>query len=336
MVPDIHSYARWQEIVQYILFMLGIEKWLSVTPRKIAMTFHQLEIFAVVAEQASITQAARKIRISQPSVSKQLRFLERECGLKLYVKAGRGIKITEQGRLLQSAAKPILKQMEELRASFLHQIGDRSAVALRVGSTPSPGAFFLPGVLKSFVKLHPKIHPTLRTGYPDAIKAMVLDGDVDVAVTTIAPSHPEIVEEPIAAEEIVAIVSGKHSLANKKILTDSELAKAPFIMTTDGRIAEEIRKIGLRLNVVMWCDSVELKKAAVEAGLGVGLFYRGSAEAGLRQGYFKALEIPKLKNIKIACYVVYRKGTRLSPNLDHLLSLLRRSSKQNLTRSSKR
>jgi DNA-binding transcriptional LysR family regulator len=298
------------------------------------MTFHQLEIFAAVAEQASITQAARKIRISQPSVSKQLRFLERECGLKLYVKAGRGIKITEQGRLLQSAAQPILKQMEELRASFLNHLADAPAVALRVGSTPSPGAFFLPGVLKSFVKLHPKVHPTLRTGYPDAIKAMVLDSEVDVAVTTIAPSHPEIVEEPIASEEILAIVSAKHPLAAKKKLNDSELGRVPFIMTTDGRIAEEIKKIGLRLNVVMWCDSVELKKAAVEAGLGVGLFYRGSAEAGLRQGYFKALEIPKIKNIKIACYLIYRKGTRLSPNLNHLLALLRRSAKQNSAASS--
>ena len=292
------------------------------------MTFHELEIFAAVAEQASITQAARKIKISQPSVSKQLRFLERECGLKLYVKAGRGIKITEEGRMLQSAAKPILKQMEELRSSFLSKVTNARDVTLRVGSTPSPGAFFLPGVLKSFVKLHPKIHPTLRTGYPDAIKAMVLNGEVDVAVTTIAPSHPEIVEESIASEEIVAIVSAKHPLASKKRLTETELGKVPFIMTTDGRIADEIKKIGLRLNVVMWCESIDFKKAAVEAGLGVGLFYRGSAEAGLRQGYFKTLEIPKLKNIKIARYVAYRRGVRLSANLSSLVSLLRRSSKK--------
>ena len=297
------------------------------------MTFHQLEIFGAVAEQASITQAARKIKISQPSVSKQLRFLERECGIKLYVKSGRGIKITEEGRMLHNAAKPILKQMEELRSSFLTRVSDARDVALRVGSTPSPGAFFLPGVLKSFVKLHPKIHPTLRTGYPDALKAMVLDGEVDVAVTTIAPSHPEIIEEAIASEGIVAIVSAKHPLATKKSLTESEVGKVPFIMTTDGRIADEIKKIGLRLNVVMWCESVDLKKAAVEAGLGVGLFYRGSAEAGLRQGYFKALEILKLENIKIACYVIYRRGTHVSPNLSSFLSLLRRSSKQNLARS---
>jgi len=297
------------------------------------MTFHQLEIFGAVAEQASITQAARKIKISQPSVSKQLRFLERECGIKLYVKSGRGIKITEEGRMLHNAAKPILKQMEELRSSFLTTVSDARDVALRVGSTPSPGAFFLPGVLKSFVKLHPKIHPTLRTGYPDALKAMVLDGEVDVAVTTIAPSHPEIIEEAIASEGIVAIVSAKHPLATKKSLTESEVGTVPFIMTTDGRIADEIKKIGLCLNVVMWCESVDLKKAAVEAGLGVGLFYRGSAEAGLRQGYFKALEIPKLENIKITCYVIYQRGAHVSPNLNSFLSLLRRSSKQNLARS---
>jgi DNA-binding transcriptional LysR family regulator len=103
-------------------------------------------------------------------------------------------------------------------------------------------------------------------------------------------------------------------------------------MTTDGRIADEIKKIGLRLNVVMWCESVDLKKAAVEAGLGVGLFYRGSAEAGLRQGYFRALEIPKLKNIKIACYVTYRKGIHLSPKLNSLLSLLHRSAKKTAAR----
>ena len=73
------------------------------------MTFHQLEIFDAVAKQASITEAARKIKISQPSVSKQLRFLERECGVKLYVKFGRGIKITEEGRMVSAS-----RQMNKL------------------------------------------------------------------------------------------------------------------------------------------------------------------------------------------------------------------------------
>jgi len=291
------------------------------------MTFHQLEIFDAVADQMSITAAARKIKISQPSVSKQLRFLERECGLKLYVKSGRGIKITEDGHLLQIAAKPILKQMQDLRGSFLTRVADARATALRVGSTPSPGAFFLPSVLKSFVELHPRVHPTLRTGYPEVVEKMVLDGDVEIAVTTILPDHPQIVAEPINSEDIVAVISAKHQLANKRRLNKAEVMKVPFVMMTAGRIVEELKKIDVQLNVVMWCESIALKTAAVQAGLGIGLFYRGSAETGLRQGYFREIEMPWLKDINIASFVIYRKGTRLSSNLLSLLSLLRRCSK---------
>ena len=192
------------------------------------MTFHQLEIFDAVAEQLSVTEAARKIKISQPSVSKQLRFLERECGLKLYVKSGRGIKITDEGRLLQIAAKPILKQMEELRSTFLNRVTHARASTLRVGSTPSPAAFFLPGVLKSFVSLHPNVHPTLRTAYPEAIRAMVLNGEVDVAVTTIAPAHPEIIEEPIASEEIIAVVVCQARFGEQKKTDRERVSESSF------------------------------------------------------------------------------------------------------------
>ena len=85
-------------------------------------------------------------------------------------------------------------------------------------------------------------------------------------------------------------------------------------MTTRGRIAHEIEKMGLKLNIVIWCESIELKKAAVQAGLGVGLFYRGSAESGLREGYFKVIEIPRLKEINISYYVIYRKKIPLFAN----------------------
>ena len=298
------------------------------------MTFHQLKIFETVAEHLNITTASRKIRISQPSVSKQLRLLEKECGLKLYVRCRQGIRVTEEGRLFQIAAKPIIEQMEQLKRTFVNRIGDTRAKHLTVGSTPSPAAFFLSAVLKSFVELHPNVHPTLRTGYPQAMEEMVLKGEVEIALTTITPKHPQIIAEPIHVEEIVAVVSAKHSLAKKERLNEAELARAPFVMTAGGRIAQEVERIGLNLNVVMWCESVDIKKESVQAGLGVGLFYRGSAEAGLKEGYFKAIEIPRLKNIKITCFAIYRKGMDLSPNRRDLLTLLRQwSSKADKTRT---
>jgi DNA-binding transcriptional LysR family regulator len=197
-----------------------------------------------------------------------------------------------------------------------------------VGSSPSPAAFFLSAALKSFVELHPAVHPTLRTGYPHAIKEMVLNAEVEIALTITHPDHPQIIAEPIHSEEVVAVVSARHPLAKKGKLNETELTQAPFVIMKGGRIAEEIEKMGLKLNVVMWCDSIEPVKEYVRAGLGVGLFYRGSAEAGLREGYFKVIKVPRLKDIRVIYFVVYRKGIPLSTNAQDLLTLLRQWSKK--------
>ena len=292
------------------------------------MTLHQLKIFEAVAEHLNITNVSRKLQVSQPSVSKQLRLLEQEYGLKFYVKSGRGIKLTQEGQLFQVTVKPILEQVEGLKRTFENRVAEGRAKSLIVGSSPSPAAFFLSAVLRSFVELHPTVHPTLRTGYPHAIKEMILNAEVDIALTITLPDHPQIIAEPIHSEEIVAVVSSRHPLAKKGRLNEAELAQAPFVIMKGGRIAEEIEKMGLKLNVVMWCDSVEPIKEYVQAGLGVGLFYRGSAEAGLREGYFKVIEIPRLKNIRVTYFVIYRKGIPLSTNGQDLLTLLRQWSKK--------
>jgi DNA-binding transcriptional LysR family regulator len=295
------------------------------------MTFHQLKIFEAVAEHLNITKASRKVRISQPSITKQLRLLEQEWGLKLYVKYGRGIRLTEEGRLFRIAAKPIVEQTEELKRTFAKRVAEARTENLVVGSTPSAATSVLPAALKAFVELHPNVHPTLRTGYPPAIEEMVLNQEVEIALTTSLPNHPQIIAEPIHSEDIVAIVSAKHPFAKKRKLNESELGQAPFVMTKEGRIAEELEKLRLKLNVIMWCESIDLKKAAVQGGLGVGLFYRGSAEAGLREGYFRRIEIPRLKEINITCFVIHRKGISLSSNGRDLLTILRRCRKQAAT-----
>jgi DNA-binding transcriptional LysR family regulator len=292
------------------------------------MTLHQLKIFGAVAEHLNITKVSRKLQVSQPSVSKQLRLLEQEYGLKFYVKSGRGIKLTQEGQLFQVTVKPILEQMEGLKRTFENRVAEGRAKSLMVGSSPSPAAFFLSAVLKSFVELHPTVHPTLRTGYPPAIEEMVLNAEVEIALTISLPDHPQIVAEPIHSEEIVAVVSARHPLAKKGKLNEAELAQAPFVIMKGGRIAEEIEKMGLKLNVVMWCDSVEPIKEYVQAGLGIGLFYRGSAQAGLREGYFRVIEIPRLKDIRVTYFVIYRKGIPLSNNGQDLLMLLRQWSKK--------
>ena len=132
--------------------------------------------------------------------------------------------------------------MEGLKRTFENRVAEGRAKSLVVGSSPSPAAFFLSAVLKSFVELHPTVHPTLRTGYPHAIKEMILNAEVEIALTITLPDHPQIVAEPIHSEEIVAVVSSRHPLAKKGRLNEAELAQAPFVIMKGGRTQKKSKK----------------------------------------------------------------------------------------------
>ena len=167
------------------------------------MTFHQLKIFETVAEHLNITTASRKIRISQPSVSKQLRLLEKECGLKLYVRCRQGIRVTEEGRLFQIAAKPIIEQMEKLETHICQSSRRHKSQTPHGGQhTQSGGIFPFRGteILCGTPSQRPS-HAANRV--PSAMEEMVLKGEVEIALTTILPHHPQIIAEPIHVEGLL-------------------------------------------------------------------------------------------------------------------------------------
>ncbi len=78
------------------------------------MTLHQLKVWTTIAKRLSITKAAKELRIRQPSVTQQIRLLEKEFGLKLYNVTGRGIEVTQAGRVVLKYAKRILSQVDSL------------------------------------------------------------------------------------------------------------------------------------------------------------------------------------------------------------------------------
>src|SRR6266850_2599916 len=105
------------------------------------LTLHQLKIFSSIAKFLNITKASAELHISQPSVSQQVRLLQEEYGAKLYQKNGRGIKLTEEGRLFLKEIEPILAQVDLLKKKFGTHPQEGS---LTMGGSHSPSASFLP------------------------------------------------------------------------------------------------------------------------------------------------------------------------------------------------
>ena len=287
------------------------------------MTLHQLKTFEAVVKYLNITKAARAIRISQSSVSKQLRLLEEEYGVKFHLRIGRGIKLTEEGRLFWHVVAPILRQIEDVKKIFLLRVTEGQFHLLKIAGTTNVSVSLLPEVLKAFTKTHPDVQPIFRTADSSTVEQMVLDSEVEIGLIT-NPSHrSQIALEPLWSQELVAAVSTKHPLARKGKVSLEELPKIPVLIRVGGRIAKELQRIGLKLNIVAECHSSEVVRAGVRAGLGLGFFFRDTIDHELKQRYLKAVEIPCLKEIDANCFIIYRKGVPLSANAQDFLTLLR-------------
>jgi LysR family transcriptional regulator, transcriptional activator of the cysJI operon len=286
------------------------------------LTLQQLRIFKAVVKTRSITKAARELRISQPSISKQLKLLEDEFGVKFHVRVGQGIELTDEGQRFWTAVYPILDQIGDLKSLF--NGGEKSARSLALGVSQSPSASLAPAVLKAFGRLYPEVSSVIRTSDSRNLEQLVLRSEIELALVTAPSNHPEIVVEPVRSQHVTAFVSFKHAPAKKSKLNQDELDRMPFIIKMGGRIDKLLKQQGRHLNIAMQCESSSAVKSAVESGLGIGLLPRDNVEHGLNAGYFKSIKIPWLNELDFKCFVIYRIGLPLSPNAENFLALLRR------------
>ena len=285
------------------------------------LTLHQVRIFNTVAKHLSITKAARDLHVSQPSISKQLRILEDERGIKLHTRAGQGITLTDEGRQFWETTKRILQQIEGLPKSI--PSSETHFKTLMLGATPSPSASLVPDALKIFRQSHPQVQVLLRTGDSRAVEQMLMRSEVEAGIITY-PSHtPGITTQTLCSSGVAAVVPARHRLARKAKLSEAELGEIPFIVKSNGRIEAFLKQKQLNLRIVMRCESGEAVRGAVECGLGVGLLYRENVAHGLKDGYLKALRIPWLKEVQFQWFLVFRDDLPLSAIARDFAVLLR-------------
>lgn len=298
------------------------------------MTLHQLRIFAAAARHRNLTKTAKELHISQPSVSYQLRLLQEEYQTKLYRKIGRGIQLTEEGRIFLLDAEPILLRVEKLIRKFSSNLTERKAEFLTVGSSRNLSTSFVPTLLGGFKKTHPEVEITLRTDTSPAVKRLVLNSEVDIAVVTNPSRSPSLICEPCRQEQVVIFASRRHPLGKREKLTLAELAQAPLVIKKGNagepsmaeQILKQVEKRGLKLNIIMRCDSPEAVKAAVKTGIGLGVSYRDILEPDIR-GNLKVIKVPELKT-QVNSFIIYHKDRPLSPSAQKFLTLLRERSQK--------
>lgn len=286
------------------------------------MELQQFKLFESVSRHLNITSAATELGISQPAASLQLKQLEKECGVQLYVRNNRGVELTRQGYALLDVVKSILVQLEkvdrELRGDR-HQSGNRTFV---VGSSNTLSATVLPELLVEFSRRNPKVDLVVETADSRHMEEMVQDGRVEAALITRAARLPGCACEPYMVHEAVAFAPQDNPLC-RKTLTLEEFCRIPLVVRHGSSTVKELTRRGYELKFAARFGAIEAVKTAVLGGMGVGVLFRSRLESELARGELKVIDVPELSEIVLRSFFVYRRS-RSSLNARKFRELLRK------------
>lgn len=255
-----------------------------------ALELRSLRLFCDLVATGSFSRAAERHFISQSAASQKLRTLEREVGQEL-LERGRGkgrISPTEAGRILYEGAMPLLREAEALEAR-MRSLSDEVAGTVRVATVYSVGLHALPGRLKPFLAQYPKVNVHLEYSQTNKVYQDVLSGAVDVGIVACPTARTGIEVISFGEEEMTLISAPEHPLARRATIALSDLEGLPFIgfaddIPTRRLIDEQLRKAGVKVQLVTAFDNIETIKNLVEIGSGVALVPEDTARQEAREG----------------------------------------------------
>jgi DNA-binding transcriptional LysR family regulator len=305
------------------------------------VTLRQLQIFIVVANRLNLRVAAEELHIAQSSISHHLRLLQGEFGKELHRKVGSGIDLTPTGILFLKECKSIIARIDRLKVTLHSKFAESIPTTLTVGGSYTASTSCLPLLLARFRKTHEDIRLYLRTETGRILTRMALASDLDVVVTHNQPAYRQLAAEPFLVEPVVLCVGRKHPLAKKKRLSWDDLRNFGFVirkprrdMGISARFIEGLKKKGFTPKVVMQCDSVEAKRAAIKNQMGIGICFRPTIEDDLKKGELVELDLPG-GGSHVKSYIIYHKTRAPSAATQDFIQLLRdhRDKMQNRTKS---
>ncbi len=185
------------------------------------MDLRLLAHFAAIAEVGSMALAARRLRVSQPALSRQIRELERLLSVQLFDRIGRRIVLSTDGAEMLARSRRLLAEAESLRERGAALGGGKSGV-LRVGATPQFLEAAMPQVLKLYRRQHPEVEIRLFEGGGDWLTRGVELGEFHIGIPALKSVEPlqSVLLYPL---RVLAVMSRRHPLASRRALTVSEL-----------------------------------------------------------------------------------------------------------------
>lgn len=230
-----------------------------------------------IAEEQSFTRAAQRCFVVQSALSRQIKSLESELGVRLFARTSRKVEVTPAGEAFVKQARLCLQAAERAKASAAAAHGQIRG-SLTIGVIPTVTAVDIAAVLGAFRRSYPEVGVHVRTGGSDEFLRRIAAGELDVGVLGLAEGvTPRGVQtRELSQERLVAVLSEGHRLAGRRRLRLKDLADKPFVDFPEGSSGREqsdlaFERARLRREVSLEVNTADLLTGLVRQGLGVAL-----------------------------------------------------------------
>lgn len=239
------------------------------------MDIKQLCYFAAIVEEGNISAAAKRLHLSQPPLSSQMKALEEEVGLRLFVRGPRKISPTPAGELMYKRAKQILALTEDTRRD-LEELGHRQHTTLRLGTISSSGAALLEKRMIAFHEACPSIRFEIHEGNTYELIESLRAGIIEIAVVRTPFADEGFTCVRLEPEPMAAVGAPRYFSARGEELTIEDLRGKPLIFYRrfEALILSVFRQAGVEPQVFCKNDDARTTLAWANAGLGVGIVPR--------------------------------------------------------------
>lgn len=255
------------------------------------MTLEQLRIFVAVAEREHLTRAAQALNRTQSAVSAAVRALERQYATPLFHRVGRGVALTEAGRLLLGEARGVLARAEAAERA-LAELGGLRRGRLSLQASQTIASYWLPSRLVQFRNAFPDVMLAVRIGNTAEVARAVAEGAAELGLVEGAVDDPRLASETVAHDRLVLVVAPGHPWADGATLTAKQLLESGWVLREPGSGTRSVFETALfahgtalaDLSPVLELPSNEAVRAAVEAGAGATAISERVVAAALGAG----------------------------------------------------
>ena len=287
------------------------------------MDLRQLEILQAIAETGSFTACGRKLHVSQSAISRQILLLEEELGEPLFLRVGRQVRMTPAAESLVQLGKRVFLDVRETVGAITDRTRElRGTLRLSGGMTVC--LYVFPPLLKHLRRVHPQLDVRLTVAMAGHSVQEIRAGRVDAGLLTLPVEDADMVTVPVMREELLLVTMPTHPLARRRKVAPRDLAGLPFVLFEMGSATRRVidnffAAEHIEPTVVMDTENVEIIKAMVKTGLGIGIVPYQAIAREVKAGQLFCSRIEGHELVRETGWV-YARANRVPRMIEELLT----------------